>query len=400
MKNVFTLLFSTLLIAITFSCKKEGCTDETANNYDAEAKKDNGTCTYDPVLEIPTVETVAAYFITDSSAISGGNITNDGGTDILTTGICWSTNPNPTIDDNFINGGVSLSFDLYMSGLTENSVYYARAFASNSVGLSYGNEINFTTIDVILPTVSTNTPTLSSVTSIIVGGNITNTGNGLISERGVCWSTSPNPTINDNVSIEGGTSSGLFSTSIYNTQSETTYYIRAYAKNQAGISYGQEEVYVNPHISFIGEYYQGGVVFYISGEHGLICSINNQSYNAQWGCQVVTGATDNGLFAGESSTQLILDQCTTPGIAAVLCRDYSYGGYSDWFLPSGQEFNLLYNNKTIVNTTLSSNGGDIIDVNSYWTSNESDINNAFKYSGGVTAAPKTELNYVRAIRAF
>ena len=87
MKNTLTLLFAFLLIGTAISCKKEGCMDATANNYDAEAKKDNGACTYDEEVVLPTVITKDASSITDSSAICGGEITNNGGSDILSSGI-------------------------------------------------------------------------------------------------------------------------------------------------------------------------------------------------------------------------------------------------------------------------------------------------------------------------
>ena len=406
MKNTLTLLLVLLLGTAATSCKKEGCTDDTANNFDAEAKKDNGTCTYDPVLEAPTVKTTEVYFITDSSATGRGDILSTGGTDILTRGICWSTSPNPTVDDNVINGGVSLSFDLYMGGLVENSVYYVKAFASNSVGLTYGNEISFTTTDIVLPTVTTDVPIFNNVTQITVGGNISNTGNGLISERGVCWGTSSNPTVNDNIIIEGGTSSGLFSTYISNLQSETTYYIRAYAKNQAGISYGQEEVYVNPHVSFVGEFYQGGIVYYLNntGEHGLICALDDQSLSAQWGCQVITGANGYNLFEGEINTNTIVNNsCYIMGIAADLCANYSFGGYTDWILPSGKELQPLSQQLNTVNSALTTNGGTTIGLNTYWSSTEIDANNAYVWqfaNDGSVTEDKSVNHYVRAIRAF
>lgn len=402
MKNTLALLFTFLLIGTAVSCKKEGCTDETANNYDAEAKKENGTCTFDPVLLIPVITTVSPYFITDSTAICGGNITSDGGAEILSSGICWSVDPNVTVDDNKLESGTSsYSFDKQMTNLLENTTYYVNSYAINSVGVAYGYEKSFTTVDVIEPTITTIIPTLQTSSIIKTGGNITDNGGGAILARGICWGTSANPTIDDSYAVDNETDLGLITSYVYGAQSEVTYYIRAYAINSAGIGYGQEEVYVNPHISFVGEYYLGGVVFYVNNQgNGLICSMNDQSSAAPWGCQYDTEANDSGIFGGEENTQLILDMCTTPGIAAVLCADYTSNGYSDWFLPSIQDFSQLIGNLTVVNATLSANGGTPISLNSYWTSNESSTNNAFKFDGYSMIVVKTDLNYVRAVRAF
>jgi len=401
MKNTLTLLFSLLLIGTAVSCKKEGCTDEAANNYDAEAKKDNGACTYDPVMATLTTSIVSGIGV--NSASCGGIISNTGSEDITVVGLCWSTSQAPTLDDektaHFYSNN---NFSSNMGGLTENTTYYVRAYVTTDAGTAYGDEKSFTTLQIGIPTLTTNTVILQNTTTVYSGGNITDNGYGAITERGICWGTTSNPTINDSHTADVGTGLGTYTQSIQNLQSETTYYVRAYATNSAGTAYGQEEIYVNPHVSYIGELYEGGVVFYLNntGEHGLVCSLDDLSSSAPWGCEVMTGATDNSIFAGEASTQLILDQCTTPGIAAVLCSNYSVNGYSDWFLPSIQEFSQLYNNSNDVNPILSSNGGTTIVLNSYWTSNESDINNAFEYLGGAVDVPKSNLNYVRAVRAF
>jgi hypothetical protein len=96
-------------------------------------------------IAIPTITTTAASSITSISAISGGDITSAGGTTVIASGICWNTLSDPTISDSVIlNNSTSNSFSSSIKGLTAGTVYYVRAYAINSVGIAYGNEISFT----------------------------------------------------------------------------------------------------------------------------------------------------------------------------------------------------------------------------------------------------------------
>ena len=96
------------------------------------------------VLTSVNITTAVVSEITTSSAISGGNISNDGGNPVTQRGVCWSTSPNPTTTDNITNNGNGLgSFTGNLSGLTANTTYYLRAYAVNSAGAFYGNEVSF-----------------------------------------------------------------------------------------------------------------------------------------------------------------------------------------------------------------------------------------------------------------
>jgi hypothetical protein len=86
-----------------------------------------------------------------NSAISGGNITSDGGATVTSRGICWSVSPNPTItDDTTINGNGTGTFSSNLIGLNANTTYYVRSYAVNSAGITYGNEISFTTLNTLI----------------------------------------------------------------------------------------------------------------------------------------------------------------------------------------------------------------------------------------------------------
>ena len=89
--------------------------------------------------------------ITSNSAISGGNITQDGGSNIVGNGVCWSNNNNPTIWNNVVASNlISKTFTCTIKGLQSNNIYYVRAYAKNSNGYtSYGNQESFTTSDTV-----------------------------------------------------------------------------------------------------------------------------------------------------------------------------------------------------------------------------------------------------------
>lgn len=92
----------------------------------------------------PSVSTFPVTEITNNTAVSGGLIINNGGSPIIARGICWSTNPNPTVDD----AKTSTEYDEFisqMTGLTSETQYYVRAYATNSVGTGYGSQQSFST---------------------------------------------------------------------------------------------------------------------------------------------------------------------------------------------------------------------------------------------------------------
>jgi uncharacterized protein (TIGR02145 family) len=94
----------------------------------------------------PIITTDDVTAITQTTAISGGNITSDGGDSVTVRGVCWSTNPNPVFNDDHTSDGSSIgSFVSNVSGLTPTTTYYIRAYATNSAGTSYGKELTFIT---------------------------------------------------------------------------------------------------------------------------------------------------------------------------------------------------------------------------------------------------------------
>ena len=107
---------------------------------------DSITYTINNPGNLAIISTLAVDNINATTATSGGNISSNGGTSVTQRGVCWSTTSNPTTANNTTNNGSGIgSFTSNMNGLTANSIYYIRAYAINSAGTTYGNELSFTT---------------------------------------------------------------------------------------------------------------------------------------------------------------------------------------------------------------------------------------------------------------
>ncbi|HUX59607.1 MAG TPA: RagB/SusD family nutrient uptake outer membrane protein [Bacteroidales bacterium] len=128
---------------------------------------------------LPTVVTIAITSIATTTATSGGNITSDGGASVTSRGVCWNTANSPTISDNKTTNGTGPgSFASNLTGLSGNTTYYVRAYATNSVGTAYGNELTFTTNAI------TSTPPSSAAAAATAVTNTTATLNGAVNANG------------------------------------------------------------------------------------------------------------------------------------------------------------------------------------------------------------------------
>ena len=99
------------------------------------------------IVAEPTVTTIAISNIDKTTAMGGGNVTADGGATVTARGICWSTSQNPTISGSHTTDGTGTgTFTSNMTGLEPNTTYYVRAYATNSAGTAYGDQVSFTTL--------------------------------------------------------------------------------------------------------------------------------------------------------------------------------------------------------------------------------------------------------------
>jgi uncharacterized protein (TIGR02145 family) len=195
--------------------------------------------------KVAEVSTTAAGNITLLTATSGGNITDNGGADVTARGVVWNTATAPTTNlaTKTTDGTGVGGFSSAMSNLSPSTSYFVRAYAINSVGIAYGNEITFTTGAIVLPTLTTTAVSGVTNNSATSGGIISSDGGATITAKGVCWGTSPSPTIVLTTRTNNGTGTATFNTNIGGFSPSTTYYVRAYATNSSGTAYGQERVF-------------------------------------------------------------------------------------------------------------------------------------------------------------
>ena len=129
------------------------------------------------------------------------------------------------------------AYTLQITGLEKGKNYYFRAWARNSAGLVFGNVVDFSTADI--PSVSTAEPQEITGATVLAGGNILADGGKPVLEAGICFDILPDPDISDSLRLASGISSGPFTLKIIDLNSTTTYYYRAFARNAAGIAYGE-----------------------------------------------------------------------------------------------------------------------------------------------------------------
>lgn len=349
---------------------------------------------------LPNLTTSTVSLITQTTAQCGGLIISAGSSNVTIRGVAYGTSPNPTTSNSYTTSGTGIgSFVSTITGLTAGTTYYIRAYATNSFGTAYGNEINFKTLSPTLPTLNTSAISSINVYSAISGGNITSDGGSPISERGICYNTTSNPTTS-NSKILSGTGKGTFTSNLTGLIQNTSYYVRAYAVNIVGTAYGEILNFKTIPALILGQNYQGGLIFYLDAtkEHGLICAPTDQSGGAIWGCSGTSITNSNGtsIGTGQANTSAIISGCATTGIAARICNDLILSGYSDWYLPSLSELGLAFSN-------LAAKGLGGFQSTYYWSSSQYSSTSSYlqNFSNGITyTTTKSSSFRVRAIRIF
>ena len=186
------------------------------------------------------IATLPVKDIAKNSAIGGGNITSDGGYPLIKKGVCWNTYGKPTLKDSVAYSDVELgSYNCPLTKLYGYRTYYVRSFATNYKGTTYGQEEVFKTLK-DLPTISTSELFDITDTSVKCGGKILNKGDESLISYGICWRTQQNSTINNGDYTAESTDDTEFFSSATNLIPDTEYYIRSYATNSIGTTYGDE----------------------------------------------------------------------------------------------------------------------------------------------------------------
>jgi hypothetical protein len=267
---------------------------------------------------LPQVTTGEASNVEAHSATTSGVVSSSGGYPLKERGICFSTHQSPSISDAHSTAGTEAgSYSCNLTNLQKNTTYYYRAYATNSVGTSYGAQKSFTTTDG-KPKVTTTTPTRNG-TIVTTGGNVISDGGYSITARGVCWGTTPNPDLSPTYNHTTNSSgTGPFS-STFEMPLASIYYIRAYATNANGTAYGEEKTIDHP-------YYELPTF-----------TFGGQTY------RVAPAATNTYTWSD----------------ANLYCDNLHLYGFTDWRLPTRDELWVMYQNRNTI-------GG--FGTSSYWSS--------------------------------
>lgn len=195
--------------------------------------------------ETPVVLTVTTDEVTeilDVTATGGGNVTSTtANANVTEKGVCWSTVENPTTEDSKTNDGTGLGeFKSSITGLTGGETYYVRAYAVCQGKTTYGNQVTFTA-GILPAAVTTSEVTEIAGESAKAGGVFAGKGTYDIVEVGVCWNTTGNPTLEDSyVSVDTPSVGSAFSVDMTYLSFVTTYYVRAFAKADKAVYYGDQ----------------------------------------------------------------------------------------------------------------------------------------------------------------
>ncbi len=190
-----------------------------------------------PSVSTNTAVATGRYTGTATGTLTAGTLA------INVSGVCWSTSPNPTVAlaTKTTNGPTTTGpINANLTGLTAATTYFVRAYATSESGETvYGSSLSFTTQPPVVPVLTTTAASNILSNRATSGGNITDSGGVSVTNRGVCWSTNPNPTT-ANSTTSNGSGNGNYISLMNGLTPSTTYYVRAYATNSVGTGYGNQ----------------------------------------------------------------------------------------------------------------------------------------------------------------
>ena len=192
---------------------------------------------------IPLVDTYTVKDITYCSAVPSGRVLSNGGQEVMKRGICYSTEPRPTIEGMHVELGSGVGpFECKLTDLLPDTRYYVCAYAVCTKGVYYGDQMVFDTKE--LP-MAVRTIGVSDVTaSRVMGrGEVYRDGGLEVTECGFCWGTEHNPTI-EGLHIKASVGLGEYSYYFSGLERGRMHYVRAYAINEEGVAYGGELEFV------------------------------------------------------------------------------------------------------------------------------------------------------------
>ena len=198
-----------------------------------------------------TLQTNDIVDITHNAATGSGTISQTEGNTITERGLCWATTANPTLSaQSAVSAETGNTFKVRMTGLNTQTTYHVRAYVKTQKGEVYfGNDMSFqTTHEIVLPTVSNTQVSEVGVSKATLSSTVTDNGKGKISDAGFCYSLNSNPTTADN-KVSCGAATGTFGKTITGLNQNSTYHVRAYAINEAGIAYSADVTFTTMEVT-------------------------------------------------------------------------------------------------------------------------------------------------------
>ena len=236
----------------TFTTSLTALTPATKYYYRAFAENLVGTAygtelSFTTKSDTPYIITTVPNPILFNNTVTGGNVTAENGSPVTTRGLVYGETPYPTreLSTVVIDTSKAMGLGAYTIKLTTlkpATTYYARAYAINSIGRSYGNQVIFF-VPATTPTYTTLNATYGTTTASS-GGTFVSNGGSAVTDKGIVWSntpiaaTTPIASLTNKVSKGGGDLN--FTADMTNLLPGTTYYVYAYSSNAAGTSYGTE----------------------------------------------------------------------------------------------------------------------------------------------------------------
>ncbi|MBE0663274.1 MAG: T9SS type A sorting domain-containing protein [Bacteroidales bacterium] len=293
-------------------------------------------------LALPVVITSEAIGINNETALVGGEVIFDGGDNITDRGIFWGTSPDPDVTGDIFSIGIGIGvFEGMLTSLEPATLYYVKAYATNSIGTAIGSEIVFTTLS--LPQVNTVDPSEITYHSAYIGGEVTSDGLSVVTDRGVYWGIDPDPEISG-TQFSIGSGIGEFGAVLENLNPSTLYFYKAYATNAIGTSLGTQMIFETlPD--------QGGIPEYL-----VLADVTINSTS-----DTCLSATETITVAGNGSIVEVLNGGYLQLIAgkSIVLKDgfsvYSGGGFHAYIDSEG---NYCLNAKSIITT---STEGELLD---------------------------------------
>lgn len=238
----------------SYTCTVSGLAEKTSYNIRAYVKTQDGRIYYaSNTLSFKTTHIIYKAMVADvqvsgvavDKASLSSSVTSTGEGTITDCGFCWSETAGVDLSVNKVSYGTSTgTFGRTITGLSENTKYYVRAYVTNEAGTSYSAETSFTTLPITVPVVGTVIVSALTPDWVDLTASISSTGYGTISDAGFCLSENPYPTVGDYKASTG--TQGNLSKRIEGLTVNKTYYVRAYAVNEKGTTYGAEATFTVP----------------------------------------------------------------------------------------------------------------------------------------------------------